>query len=188
MIIREAYIKQRIIVRIELIIFLYRGDETLEQGLIDELIATLKMIVYDNPTFTLPNRGAADSLNLKSNNFYFFIDVNRRGRKKPKFTLQLREQKNRDKPLLRLDILGPEHPNPEGNFPYAGEIIPCPHIHIAHEDYGTAIAYPLNEEYAKMYLSEDEISDLILTLKAFLNYCRVGNIRDMNFISQEELI
>lgn len=159
----------------------------MEQDLIDELINCLKMIEDNVSIFNLPSKGFQDSIDLKSHSHYFLVDINRKGRKKPQFTLQLRNKSYKDFPLLRLDIIGPPHPNPEGDFPYAGESIPCPHIHIANEKYATKIAYPLNEEYAKMYLTDDQLSDLIETLKEFLKYCNVGNINTVKFLAQNEL-
>ncbi|MCZ2260631.1 DUF6978 family protein [Sporosarcina sp. G11-34] len=155
---------------------------------INELINCFKMLVYEGSDFHLPEKGLYDNLDLKSSNFSFIVDINRRGRKKPKFTLQLRDQRNKDKPLLRLDILGPDHPNPEGPFPYSGEVISCPHIHIAHPEYGDSIAYPLNEEYAKMYLNDVQLDDLVLIMKGFLKRCNVGNIEDIEYKYQTELI
>jgi hypothetical protein len=117
----------------------------------------------------------------------FFKQSNRKGRKKPKCTFQLREQQHKDKPLLRLDILGPAHPNPPGDFPYTGEIIYCPHLHIAHPEYGDSIAYPLNNVYAKMYLTEEELKEIEILLRKFLERCNVGNINDYTFNYQSEL-
>ncbi|MCT1903827.1 DUF6978 family protein [Oceanobacillus sojae] len=99
----------------------------------------------------------------------------------------MRDKSFKDYPLLRLDIIGPPHINPEGEFPYAGERIECPHIHIAEERYAAKRAYPLNEEYAKMYLTNDQLSDLVEILKEFLKYCNVGNTNTINFSVQEEL-
>jgi hypothetical protein len=115
------------------------------------------------------------------------VDINRRGRKSSRFTLQLRNKRFRDSPLLRLDILGADHPNPPGNYPLAGELIPCPHLHIAHPEYGDSIAYPLNSEYAKIYLTDDELEDLVVILKRFLERCNVTNLSDFKFSQQTEL-
>src|SRR5690625_1566177 len=160
----------------------------MDQQTIDDLINSLKRIVYDNPEFQSPEKGFYDYLDLKSSEFAFIVDVNRKGRKKPKFTLQLRSRANRDVSLLRLDIFGPDHPNPEGDFPYSGEVIPCPHIHIAHPGYGDSIAYPLNDEYANIYLTTVQRSDLVLILTKFLERCNTANIRDVTFNHQTELI
>lgn len=155
---------------------------------INELIDCLKRITHDSNSFYLPEKGSYDQLDLKSNKSFFIVDVNRKGRKKPQFTLQLRDKEHKDCALLRLDMIGPPHKNPEGDFPFAGEIIECPHLHIAHPDYGSSIAYPLNNDYAKIYLTDAQIMDLVLILKMFLERCNVGNIDDIHYEYQQELI
>ncbi|MCM3663486.1 hypothetical protein M3204_03670 [Mesobacillus subterraneus] len=160
----------------------------MEIKLITELINCLKRIVHETPTFHLPEKGFYEKLDLKSSEYQFIVDVNRKGRKKPKFTLQLRSKSNKDYSLLRLDILGPDHPNPEGDFPFSGEVIPCPHLHIAHPEYGDSIAYPLNNEYANIYLTKTQLEDLVEILKTFLKFCNVGNIEDIQYEYQIELI
>lgn len=164
------------------------GGIALDINIINELINCLKRIILEKPIFHLPQKGFYDKIDLKSSEFLFIIDVNRKGRKKPKFTLQLRNKATKDAALLRLDLIGPDHPNPEGDFPFADETIPCPHIHIAHPDYGDGIAYPLNTEYANMYLTEKQFDDLVFILKLFLERCNVGNINDMTYEYQTELI
>ena len=160
----------------------------LDTKLINELINCLKRIVQETPKFHIPEKGFYDNLNLKSSEFAFIVDVNRKGRKKSKFTLQLRNKANKETPLLRLDLIGPDHPNPEGDFPFSGEVIPCPHLHIAHPEYGDSIAYPLSSKYANMYLSEAQFDDLVFILKSFLKRCNVGNIDDIAYEYQTELI
>jgi len=101
--------------------------------------------------------------------------------------LQLREKTKRDFPILRLDILGPPHTNPDGDFPFAGQQIDCPHIHIAHEVFGDTIAYPLNTKYANIYLTNEEILDMVLVLNRFLKKCNVGNAAEYQFNLQGQL-
>ncbi len=63
--------------------------------------------------------------------------------------------------LLRLDINGPPHRNPDD------EIVPCPHLHIYQEGYGDKWAYPL---------AQDKFADttnLYQTLMDFLTECNV---------------
>ncbi|SEN98908.1 hypothetical protein SAMN04488134_10343 [Amphibacillus marinus] len=160
----------------------------MEQSLIDECINCIKEINHNSNIYILPKKGFSDYLNLKSDNHLFIVDVNRKGRKKPQFTLQLRNRSFKDYTLIRLDIFGPDHQNPPGNFPYAGKRIPCPHIHIANSEYGAKVAYPLNESYAKMYLTNDQLEDLIIILQKFLEYCEVGNINSIGYNLQEDLI
>ncbi|WP_424475352.1 DUF6978 family protein [Oceanobacillus kimchii] len=160
----------------------------MEQSLIDELIQSLKRIIDKKDLIRLPEAGFYEKLNLKSTDYSFIIDINRKGRKKPKFTLQLRNNNSKDAPLIRLDLLGPPHSNPPGDFSFSGELIPCPHIHIANSEYGLKIAYPLNNKYAKMFLTENEQDDLVLVLKNFLSRCNVANVNDFEYLYQTELI
>lgn len=157
-------------------------------SIINELITSLKRIIELNPILKLPEAGKSDKIELKSNSFYFWVDINRKGRKKPQCTFQLREKQHKDSPLLRLDIIGPDHPNPPGDFPLAGRVIPCPHLHIAHPDYGDSIAYPLDDNYAKMYITDEELHEIDTLLKKFLERCNVGNINDYNYEYQTELL
>lgn len=89
---------------------------------------------------------------------------------------------------MRLDLYGLPHQNPEGDFPFAGEQIPCPHIHIAHPEYGHSMAYPLNNTYAKIYLNDEMLEDTVLMVKEFLSRCNVANINDYTYIYQSELL
>lgn len=155
---------------------------------INEMILSFKKIINENDKIYLPNAGNSHKLELKSNLFYFWIDVNRKGRIKRRCTLQLREKQHKDKALLRLDLIGPPHPNPPGSYELAGKIIPCPHIHIAHPEYGESIAYPLDHNYAKMYISEEELEDMVTLLIKFLERCNVANINDYTYEEQGELL
>lgn len=155
---------------------------------INELINCLKRIINKSSVITIPNSGDSDKLELESSSFYFFVDINRKGNKKPQCTFQLREQQHKDKPLLRLDIIGPPHTNPPGDYPLAGEVIKCPHLHIAHPEYGDSIAYPLEHEFAKIYLTENELNEITTLLKKFLERCNVGNINEYTYNYQTELL
>jgi hypothetical protein len=63
--------------------------------------------------------------------------------------------------LLRLDIDGPPHRNPEG------EEVPCPHIHIYKQGYGDKWAYPLPAG------KFSDLNDLFVVLQDFMAYCNV---------------
>ena len=93
----------------------------------------------------------------------FLVDVNRKGRiKVSKCTYQERYQVVDI--LLRLDIDGPPHDNPDGTT------VPCPHLHIYKEGFADKWAYPVNQaEFANT-------SDLVTTLKDFLKYSKVKDI------------
>ncbi|WP_115751743.1 DUF6978 family protein [Listeria kieliensis] len=144
---------------------------------IRNLISSLKRM---NDSFLkklwLPDNGNKSSLKLRSNLTTFTVDLNRAGRKAPKCTFQLREDLHRDIKLIRLDLCGPAHENPNGDFEYANQVIPCPHIHIADENYGDSIAYPLNENYAKMYLTSEELEDIAIVFRRFLERINVAQL------------
>lgn len=63
--------------------------------------------------------------------------------------------------MLRLDIEGPAHLNPDGNE------IQCPHIHIYKEGYQLKWAYPLNQHI------KTNTDDLFQVLIDFLKYNNV---------------
>ena len=139
----------------------------MDSNLIDEFINCLKKLNHTYKIINLPMKGEYKKLEASSARFSFAIDVNLRGRM-GHITLQLRSMSHQDKPILRLDISGPAHKNPEGNFEGAGEIIPCPHIHIAHPQYGDSIAYPLDHKNIKLHLTNEELNDLVIILRQFL--------------------
>lgn len=155
---------------------------------INDLINSLKAITEHEQEIVIPVDGTADRMELKDHSYYFWVDINRKGHRLKKFTLQLREQQRKEFPLLRLDIYGPPHQNPEGDFPMAGEKIPCPHIHIAHPEYGISIAYPLNNTYAKMFIPDEVIDDALVIVKEFLVRCNVANIDAYTYTYQSELL
>lgn len=98
----------------------------------------------------------------------FIIDMNRKGIiNLKKITFQTRHQ--RTTILLRLDIEGPPHQNPDG------EIVPCPHIHIYREGYSDKWAYPLNDHIITT------TSDIAQVLNDYLEY---NNVKDIPPISQ----
>ena len=153
-----------------------------------DLINSLKKIIEEGTEVFIPEGGRSSKLELKDHSFYYWVDINRKGHRLKRYTLQLREQQRKEFPLLRLDLYGPSHPNPEGDFPMAGEMIPCPHLHIAHPEYGDSIAYPLNSTYAKMYLTEELLEDAVYVLGEFLKRCNVANSDDYSYVYQEELL
>lgn len=96
----------------------------------------------------------------------YAIDIVR-GRQKPsKATYQTRY--NKATVLIRVDIDGPPHDNPDG------EEIPCPHIHIYREGFEDKWAYPLGKEMAT------NPEDLIQVLIDFLAYTNISNMHEIN--------
>lgn len=135
----------------------------LTQAKADELLATPKVMV-DRSTIQFPAAGAALQLALRSEDRHeeFSIDVNRRGKiKLSKCTYQ--ERYAVVEILLRLDIDGPPHTNPDGTT------MPCPHLHTYREGYGDKWAAPLPADFKNP-------TDLVETLRDFLKYCNVKEI------------
>ena len=63
--------------------------------------------------------------------------------------------------LMRLDLDGPPHRNPDG------EEIPCPHLHVYREGFGTkwAVAAPVDRY--------NDTLDLVSTCEAFMRHCNI---------------
>ncbi len=103
----------------------------------------------------------------------FLIDVSRKG----KFRLKRCTYQERYRGmiiLIRLDIDGPPHDNPELYpeiidylIPYAGQNIECPHLHLYVEGFNDkwAVPTPTGE-----FTNKD---DLYATLDDFFNYCNI---------------
>lgn len=66
--------------------------------------------------------------------------------------------------LLRLDIDGPPHRNPDG------EELPCPHLHIYREGFGDrwAVSAPV-DRYTNTL-------DLFATFEAFMQQCNITDL------------
>lgn len=158
----------------------------MQQPEIDNLINSLKRLLLDTTLINIPDFNNKELIEAKSHSDFFYIDLNKQGRRLKRYTLQLRAKRKKELPLLRLDLVGPDHPNPPGNFPFAGEKIPCPHIHIAKEGYGDKIAYPLNSKTAGLYLTEEELEDFIQVTQKFLDKCNVVNLNTYSFNTQQE--
>ncbi|WP_410513134.1 hypothetical protein PaeBR_01270 [Paenibacillus sp. BR2-3] len=134
------------------------------QNEVDYLLNLVK-VLSENRNITLPNPGQSLELGVNSanSNEKFIVDINRKGTINiQKVTYQTRYQ--RSVVLLRLDIEGSPHKNPDE------EIIPCPHLHIFREGFGTSWAYPLDKKIIT------ETTDLVQVLIAFLKYNNVTNI------------
>lgn len=64
-------------------------------------------------------------------------------------------------PLARLDLNGPPHRNPDGSE------LPCPHLHLYREGYGTkwAIPVPTNDF--------TDLTDIWTSFSDFMRYCNI---------------
>lgn len=102
----------------------------------------------------------------------FLIDINRGSIRLTKCTYQERYQ--RIIILVRLDVDGPSHPNPEVMNvplpylePYNGQTISCPHLHLYVEGFMDKWAIPSPSE--KFPRTEG----ICATLGDFFRYCNV---------------
>lgn len=137
----------------------------------DRLINVIKRIQNKNKLISFPNpceylllEAESDDLNKDK----FIFDINRKGQYSlKKCTYQSRYRKSII--LLRIDIEGPEHDNPDGS------VIECPHIHIYREGFGTSWAYPLPQEI------KTDTSNLLQVLIDFLEYNNVNNINSYSY-------
>lgn len=130
----------------------------------DNLLKAAKVLV-DSNNLSFPQPGGSLILEAESMTGAdaFIIDVNRRGKiNVSKCTYQTRY--NRIEILLRVDIAGPPHTNPDGVE------VQCPHIHIYREGYSDKWAYPLT---SKMPTT---VSDLGQVLRDFLLYNNITNV------------
>jgi hypothetical protein len=142
----------------------------LNQNDADRLLNMLKQIISSDRTITFPEPGKYLTLEIQSDDETekFIIDVNRKGSLKiTKCTYQTRYKKTI--PLLRVDIDGQPHTNPDGTE------IPCPHIHIYREGFDDKWAFPLEEHIAT------NPEDLLMVLMDFLSYNHIKNLKDFNF-------
>lgn len=136
----------------------------LDQNTVDHLLLLVKVLT-DASTIVFPTFGTGIVLEAtdRDRTERFKIDVQRKGKKKrTKCTYQMRYVQTEI--LVRVDIDGPPHENPDG------EEVPCPHIHIYREGYADRWARPLP-------LNDfPSVADLVATLKDFLRYCKFENI------------
>lgn len=141
----------------------------LSQHEIDYLLVVLKNLNERQP-LAFPAASDSQAYNVVSEDGRdrFIIDANRKGHiKVTKCTFQERHQTGNI--LLRLDIDGPPHTNPDGNE------LPCPHLHIIRENYGTSWAYPIPTEIFT------DTTDLLLSFINFLEYCKVKDTNNIFF-------
>ncbi|MDG6263275.1 DUF6978 family protein [Glaesserella parasuis] len=124
-------------------------------------LLTLEKYDFSNGEYKFPYMGGSLRLSLQSmdKKETFNLDVTRGYIALEKITFQTRARKA--VVLVRLDIEGPPHRNPDG------EEITCPHIHLYREGYGDKWAYPLPDE---LKLVLDSPYDL---LDRFMDYCHI---------------
>ena len=138
------------------------------------LLSLLKYIL-ETGKYIFPDVGDYNYITLisKDNKYEFIIDINRKNKVKPNKCSYQKRYRN-DIILLRLDINGPNHTNPDG------KVIKGSHLHIYREGFNISWAYPLPSD---LTVEEDKLSDtdyLIEVLLKFLDYCNVVNIDEIN--------
>ena len=117
------------------------GSFYLTQERADYLIKVLKILKSKGKVISFPSPTQqeiieAESDDLNKDKFMFYI--NRKGQYNLKCTYLSRY--NNTYNLLRIDINGPPHDNPDGTT------VNCPHIHIYKEGYNLSWAYPLGSK------------------------------------------
>jgi hypothetical protein len=140
-----------------------RAVAEIPQAKADALMAALKYLL-DKAEIKFPIMGTSLLLEAKSEDGreFFLFDVNRKG--KVKVTKCTYQERYSVEILVRLDIDGPPHENPDG------VVIPCPHLHTYREGYGDKWALPIDSSIFT------NTKDLVLTLRQFLTYCNVRDI------------
>jgi MoaA/NifB/PqqE/SkfB family radical SAM enzyme len=139
------------------------GETMLTQVQANALISLSKHLVTTGE-IRFPAAGDYLQLEARSDDEHesFLIDVNRRGKiKLTKCTYQ--ERYATVEILMRLDVDGPPHENPDGT------VVPCPHLHEYREGFGVKWARPLPASFSNA-------SDLVVTFRDFLKFCNVGKI------------
>lgn len=95
----------------------------------------------------------------------FLFDVNRGRLRLIKCTYQ--ERYRMTEILVRVDLGGPPHRNPDG------VVVPCPHIHVYREGFADKWAEPLPDEQFR------DSSDLVTTFHDFLQFCKVQEVPEI---------
>lgn len=130
----------------------------------------------EDKTWTFPEAGARLFVPLISpdKRESFMLDITRATIRLTKATYQNRARKAII--LMRLDLDGPPHLNPESlpaspDFewlaPYRGQVIPCPHLHRYIEGYADKWASPAP---VNRY---PNVADLFTTFEAFMAHCNI---------------
>jgi hypothetical protein len=129
------------------------ADIDIPQAEADALIAMEKRFIQTDD-WTFPAAGDRLALELTSldKRENFVLDITR---------LQIRLTARQAILLMRLDLDGPVHRNPDG------QEVPCPHLHIYREGFADkwALAAPA-DRYANP-------ADLFLTCEAFMQHCNI---------------
>lgn len=135
----------------------------LSQNDADHLISMQKKVI-SKKIFSLPDRGGKLEINLscENNDEDFIVNYNQHSINLSKRNHQLRGKKVT--PLIRLDLDGPGHRNPNG------EEVGIRHLHLYREEYGLKWAFEVPSQFFS------RLDDAFETLHDFLVYCNVTKI------------
>ena len=124
-----------------------------------DALRTMEKFYVGKEHFSFPDLGGRIAVPLFShdNKEEFILDV-LRSHIALKHTLQNRARKTVI--LVRLDIGGAPHRNPDG------EEVPCPHIHLYREGFGDKWAYVLPDAFSQSL-------DIWRTLSEFMRFCHI---------------
>jgi hypothetical protein len=154
------------------------ADIDITQADADALIAMEKHCIEEK-SWLFPAAGGRLAVPLVSpdKRENFMLDITRATIRLTKATYQNRARQAII--LMRLDLDGPPHPNPEDAptgagyawlAPYAGQTIPCPHLHLYVEGYGDKWATPAP---VNRY---PNVADLFTTCEAFMAHCNITRL------------
>jgi hypothetical protein len=136
------------------------ADINLTQDEADKLMAMEKRPADDKDwLFPAPGQRIAIPLTSLDKRENFMLDVTRAQIKLTKATYQNRARAAII--LLRLDLDGPPHTNPDGVE------VPCPHLHVYREGFGDKWAMPAPLDRYTNTL------DLFSTFEAFMQQCNI---------------
>jgi len=136
------------------------AEINLTQTEADALIAMEKHAVNNDPV-NFPVSGEKQTIDLVSSDKResFLLDLSRA-------TIEVKRVKYQNRarqivPLVRLDMGGPPHRNPDD------EDVPAPHLHLFREGFGDKWAYPAPTD------KFTNLDDLWQTLTEFMAYCNI---------------
>lgn len=136
------------------------ADSSLSQSVADYLLAMLKYLADDQGTIEFcPGMHVGVELVSRNRQELFRLIIERKARKISHAKYQTMVRKSII--LVRLEIDGPPHKNPDKS------IVPCPHIHVYREGFGTAWAYPVTDEFG-------DTANLMECLQDFMRYCNIA--------------
>jgi len=145
-------------------------DSDISQSVANFLIKLRKVPVAKND-YRFPNQQYCKlNIPLKSEDgrHNFMLDINRNKINLSKVTYQNRTRTN--VVLVRLDLNGAPHRNPDGNE------ISGNHIHIYKEGFNDKIAEELPKEFENI-----KNNDIKQFLKTFMQYCNIIGIPEMTY-------